>query len=172
MRGAASLPRAPAIRDALESHREDWGKLQSLFATARLCGASLAGAYGAQALLGVCVAGVSVVLVRRRPGAGAEVAILAAAAMLCTPHLLDYDLAVTGVPLAWLASREGWLPYEKAGGGGGFFVAACGADGDGGLGAAGGAAFAGGGFLGWFVGGRGGRRLGGPSPVPPDPPVG
>jgi hypothetical protein len=109
---------APAIRDALESHREDWGKLQSLFATARLCGASLGQAYGAQMLLGVVVAAVTAGLARRRPGAGAEVAILAAAAMLCTPHLLDYDLAVTGVPLAWLArraAREGWLAYEKLG---------------------------------------------------------
>ncbi len=109
---------APAIREALESHREDWGKLQSLFATARLGGASLDQAYGAQILLAVGVGAVTVMVTRRRPGAGAEIATIAAAAMLCTPHLLDYDLAVTGVPLAWLAcraAREGWLPYEKLG---------------------------------------------------------
>ena len=111
---------APAIRAALESHREDWGKLQSLFATVRLCGGPLTLAYAAQALLTAAVAGAAVALAWRRPGGGAEIAVLAAACMLCTPHLLDYDLAVTGVPLAWLACRaaaHGWLPYEKIGAG-------------------------------------------------------
>jgi hypothetical protein len=111
---------APAIREALESHREDWGKLQSVFAAVRIGGASLAAGYGAQAVVSVCVMIAVVTLARRRPGGGAEMAALAAAAMLCTPHILDYDLAVTGVPLAWLAGRAangGWLPYEKVGAG-------------------------------------------------------
>ena len=46
----------------------------------------------------------------------AEVAIMAAAAMLATPFLLDYDLMVTAVPLGWLlltGSRGGFLPWEK-----------------------------------------------------------
>ena len=106
----------PAIRAALEQHAEDWGKLQSLFTTARLLGAPLPLAYLAQAAL---AAGVLVALAcacARRPGAAGEVALMAAAAMLCTPHLLDYDLAVTGVPLAWLAreaAERGWRPWEK-----------------------------------------------------------
>jgi hypothetical protein len=56
----------------------------------------------------------------RRPGAGPETALLATAALLCTPHVLDYDLAVAGVPLAWLArdaDRTGWRPWEKTGAG-------------------------------------------------------
>ena len=127
---------APAIRDALENHREDWGKLQSLFATLRILsegwgpgwgpgwvpgwgpggGAGLGAAYAAQAVLAVAVTAVLAMLAWRRPGAGVEVAAMAAAAMLCTPHILDYDLAVTGVPLAWIAAqamRSGWLDWEK-----------------------------------------------------------
>ena len=97
--------------------------MQSLFATARLCGASLAMAYGGQALLAVCVLGTVVAQAWRRPRVaphGGEVAAMAAASMLCTPYVMDYDLAIAGVPLAWLASRaadQGWLPYEKLGAG-------------------------------------------------------
>lgn len=107
----------PAVRDALENHREDWGKLQSIYTTVRLFGAPLTAAYAVQGALAVCVATWLAVLCGRRPGAGAEMAALAAAALLCSPHVLDYDLAVTGVPLAWLARQAqagGWLPWEKA----------------------------------------------------------
>ncbi len=108
---------APAIRDALENHPEDWGKLQSLFTSLRLWGAPLGVAYVAQLGLAVAVLAVLARLAWRRPGGGAEMAAAAAACVLCTPHVLDYDLAVTGVPLAWIAGRAvrtGWLPWEKA----------------------------------------------------------
>ena len=117
------LASAPAIRDALENHREDWGKLQSLFTAVRLGGLPLAWAYAAQAVLAIVVLAVLARLAWRRPGGGAEVAAMTAAAMLCTPHILDYDLAACGVPLAWLlaqASRSGWLPWEKLAAGAAF----------------------------------------------------
>jgi hypothetical protein len=106
----------PAVRDTLEHQATDWGKLQSAFTAARLCGAPLGTAYAVQTVLAVCVVAVLAMVCWRRPGAGAEGAALASAAMLCTPHLLDYDLAVTGVPLAWLARQAaatGWRPWEK-----------------------------------------------------------
>jgi hypothetical protein len=112
------LHAAPDIRAALEAHREDWGKLQSIFTSARILGAPLRLAYAAQAALAAAALAVLALACLRRPGAPAEMALTATAAMLCTPHLLDYDLAVTGVPLAWLAaqaSTTGWRPYEKAG---------------------------------------------------------
>ncbi len=114
------LAAAPTIREALEGHREDWGKLQSVFASVRIWGGGLTAGYAAQAVVSACTAIVVVMLTRRRPGGGAEVAALAAASMLCTPHILDYDLAVASVPLAWLAGRAadgGWLRFEKLGAG-------------------------------------------------------
>jgi hypothetical protein len=111
---------APAIRDALENHREDWSKLQSLFSSLRLVGAGLGVAYAAQLVLSAGVVAAVVALARRRPGNGAEGALMAASCMLCSPHILDYDLAVTGVPLAWIAGqacRTGWLPWERLGSG-------------------------------------------------------
>jgi alpha-1,2-mannosyltransferase len=110
------LGAAPAIRAALEQHPEDWGKLQSLFTSVRWAGAPLGWAYAVQAALAVCVLAALAGACLRRPGPAAEIALVAAAAMLCTPHLLDYDLAVVGVPLAWLAreaSATGWRPWEK-----------------------------------------------------------
>jgi len=113
----AFLEQLPAVRDALEHHPEDWGKLQSLFTAARLAGAPLGAAYALQAGLTILVVLALAMLCRRRPGGSTEMAALAAAALLCTPHILDYDLAVTGVPLAWLAhdaAARGWRPWEKS----------------------------------------------------------
>jgi alpha-1,2-mannosyltransferase len=108
------LASLPAVRDALENHAEDWAKLQSVFTAVRVFGAPLGFAYAAQIVLAAGVIVVLALLAWRRPGAGAEGAALAAAAVLCTPHVLDYDLAVVGVPLAWLAAQPGWLPWEKS----------------------------------------------------------
>jgi hypothetical protein len=110
------LASAPAIKDALENHREDWGKLQSAFAAARILGAGLGAAYSVQMLVAVTVIAVLAVVAWRRPGAGAEVSAIVLAALLSTPHVLDYDLAACGVPLAWVAgqaARSGWRPWEK-----------------------------------------------------------
>jgi alpha-1,2-mannosyltransferase len=111
----AFLHAAPVARDALENHPEDWAKLQTLYTTLRLAGAPLWSAYLGQILLAALVLAVVAALAWRRPGGGAEASLMAAGAVLCAPHVLDYDLAVTGAPLAWLAlqSRTGWLPWEK-----------------------------------------------------------
>jgi hypothetical protein len=117
---------APIIRDTLENHREDWGKLQSIYTTVRLMGGPLAAAYGAQLAVAALVLTVLAVVAWRRPGGRAEMAAMIAGAMLCTPHILDYDLAAVlgrgGCPgrswwRAWcfcgrwwrgLSRRRGW----------------------------------------------------------------
>jgi hypothetical protein len=111
---------APAIGDALQNHREDWSKLQSVYTVIRLCGGNAGLAYAGQAVLGAAACGAMAALAWRRPGAGAEVAAMVAACMLCSPHILDYDLAATGVALAWIATgatATWWLPWEKLGAG-------------------------------------------------------
>jgi hypothetical protein len=107
---------APIIRDTLENHREDWGKLQGIYTTVRVMGGPLAAAYGAQLAVAAVVLVILAAMAWRRPGGRGEMAAMTAGAMLCTPHILDYDLAAVGVPLAWLAAsaaRDGWLPWEK-----------------------------------------------------------
>lgn len=101
----------------LEHDRGDWGKLQSVFTTVRLWGGSLAAGFGAQGLATVAVVALVAVAAWRRPDGRAAIALAASGALLCTPHLLDYDLAIAGVPLAYVAaeaSRTGWRRWEKA----------------------------------------------------------
>ena len=93
-----------------------WPKLVSLYTGLHLLGVGTRPALAAQAAAAcaglACVAWVA----RSRPGAGAELATIVAATMLCTPYLMDYDLVCLSVPMAWLAvsaAAHGWRPWEK-----------------------------------------------------------
>jgi hypothetical protein len=110
------LNAAPLARDALENDRNDWGKSFSPFAAARLLHAGLTTAYAVQAIAALIALGMVIAMCRRRPGALPEMAILAAAAMVCTPHVMDYDLVCLLIPAGWLAASAAatvWLPWEK-----------------------------------------------------------
>lgn len=103
-------------RRALEEGWVSPERMISLFAGIRLMGGSPAAAWVLQGVLTATVLALAMHAVRRRPGGMAEVAVIAAAAMLVSPFLLDYDLVVTAVPLAWLllaGIRAGFLPWEK-----------------------------------------------------------
>ncbi|MGI4747622.1 MAG: glycosyltransferase family 87 protein [Janthinobacterium lividum] len=107
---------APLARRTLEAGLVDPAKMVSTFAGMRVLHSSLGLAYAVQA---VVTAGTGILLaltLARRPGGHAEGAMLAAAAMLATPFLLDYDLMILALPLAWVmaeAQRTGWRPWEK-----------------------------------------------------------
>ena len=92
--------------------------MQSAFAAIRLWNGPVPLAYAAQALVGLAAAlAVAVVFARRRNDQAAAAA-LVAATLLATPFLLDYDLMLMAVPLAWLfaeGTRRGFLPWEKTG---------------------------------------------------------
>ncbi len=110
------LADAPLAKATLEAGLVGFGKMASPFAAMRLLGASLPVAWIAQSVASllalIMVLGVS----GRRPGAGMEGATIAAAACLATPFLLDYDLMLLAVPLAWVAAeaeRGGYRPWEK-----------------------------------------------------------
>ncbi len=108
---------APLLRAVLLSP-QILPKLLSLFAAMRLLHAGQSAAAIVQIAGSMMALSCLAAICARRPGAGPEVAALVAAAFLCTPYLMDYDLLCLGVPLAWLAGkgcRAGWLPWEKAG---------------------------------------------------------
>lgn len=114
--GRGFLDIAPLARATLEAGLVDPAKMVSTFAAMRWLHSGIGLAYAVQAVVTV---GTGILLARtlaRRPGGHAEGAMLAAAAMLATPFLLDYDLMVLALPLAWVmaeAQREGWQPWEK-----------------------------------------------------------
>ncbi|HXZ15096.1 MAG TPA: hypothetical protein VEH77_03845, partial [Roseiarcus sp.] len=105
-------------REALE---KDWigdQKMQSVFAATRLLGAPLGFAYALQGLAALAaLAALAPLASRAHPGPAAAAAVVPAS-LLASPFLLDYDLMLIAIPLAWLAGegrRTGFLPWEKAG---------------------------------------------------------
>jgi hypothetical protein len=118
----AWLAVSPLARRALE---EDWvgaDKMQSAFAAVRLLHGGLGLAYGVQAAVALAAAAILVQVMRPRtadalaPDALAQGATLATASLLASPFMLDYDLMLLALPLAWLARQQvkgGALPWEK-----------------------------------------------------------
>ena len=87
----------------------------------RLHGGSLALAYGAQAVVTVAAAFMLLrALLQRPPGTRsgkAEIAAIAACMPFCSPFMLEYDLIILAVPMAWLlgeALRDGFRRGELA----------------------------------------------------------
>jgi alpha-1,2-mannosyltransferase len=115
---AGFLSTSALARAALEQEMVGSAKMQSVFAAVRLWHGPVAAGYALQAIAALAVAaGVAVVFHRRRNDPAA-VAVLTAGTLLASPFLLDYDLTLAAIPLAWLfaqGTRNGFRPWEKAG---------------------------------------------------------
>jgi alpha-1,2-mannosyltransferase len=92
------------------------GKIQSVFGAFRLWHVPAPLAYGVQGFVALAAA-VAVVAVARRRGADRALGpVLIAASVVATPYILDYDLVLLAVPVAWLLSEAlstRFLPGEK-----------------------------------------------------------
>jgi len=114
----AFLDAAPLGRAILDQSLVEPGKMVSTFAALRLFQAPSALAYSAQMLVAVTATLVLIRVVRARSvPAGGKAAFTAAASLLMSPYLFDYDLAAAAIPLAWLFSeglRRGFQPWEKS----------------------------------------------------------
>lgn len=99
----------------LEQGGTGWEKIQSLFSAVRMWGASIEFAYVVQGLLIISVA-ISLAWLWRRPVAyEIKAAALAVGCLLATPYILDYDLMVLAVAIAFMARlglQTGFRPYE------------------------------------------------------------
>ena len=94
----------------------DPAKVQSTFGAFRIMHLPVAAGAVTQGIVSICGLAVLGAVTWRRPGGRAEGAILAAAALVCSPYLVDYDLVILGLPLAWVlaeAVRTGFRPWEK-----------------------------------------------------------
>jgi hypothetical protein len=91
-------------------------KMASVFAAVRVLGGGVTLGYAAQILIGLLGAASLVHLLRARKASDAHGPAILCATLLATPFLLDYDLVLLAIPLAWLARegvREGFRPWEK-----------------------------------------------------------
>ncbi len=110
------LLNAPNARADIETIAIKWPKLQSAFGMVRLAGGGNGLAYDIQAVVSACALLLLVRAAWRRPGARIEAGLMVCAALLFTPFLYDYDLALLCVPMAAMmatALRRGWQAFEK-----------------------------------------------------------
>lgn len=99
----------------LEQGGTGWAKIQSIFSAARMWGADLPLAYAAQGLLAASLAVSLIWLWRSNAAFALKAAALAIASLLATPYVLDYDLVVLAITIAWFTRHgltHGFKRYE------------------------------------------------------------
>jgi alpha-1,2-mannosyltransferase len=99
----------------------DYAKLQSVFAAVRLVGGGIHLAYGVQGISAILSIGTLVWIGWHTRDSDTMGAATAAATILASPYLFDYDLMLLAIPIAYLYRRScvtGFLPGEK-------FLVAC-----------------------------------------------
>jgi hypothetical protein len=88
----------------LDQGRVGYFKMASIFAAARLFGAPVALAYGAQAIGTITALAMTVMVWRSRSDFRLQITILCLATFLATPFALDYDVAIIAPALALMAA--------------------------------------------------------------------
>ncbi len=104
-------------RSALENNLVGNEKMQSAFAAVRLLHGPLGLAWGFQGATALGAVAALFYLQRRAFRAPCEAAAVVCGGLLATPFLLDYDLTLMAIPLAWLfreGRRSGFFAFEKA----------------------------------------------------------
>ena len=107
---------SPVARAALDQDLVGYAKMQSSFAAVRLLHGGLGLAYATQIAVALAACAGLILLQRRSFRSEAEGPAMVLAALLASPFLLDYDLMLLAIPLAWMAReglRAGFRPWEK-----------------------------------------------------------
>jgi hypothetical protein len=99
----------------LEQGGTGWEKIQSAFSAARNWGADIRTAYAIQIALGLVLTASIAWIWRSDSAFELKAAALATASLLATPYVLDYDLVVLAVAIAFVARhglKRGFRDYE------------------------------------------------------------
>ena len=99
----------------LEQGGTGWEKIQSIFSAARNWGADIKTAYAIQTALAAMLAATLAWLWHSEAAFELKAAALATASLLATPYVLDYDLVVSAVAIAFLVRHgfaRGFRDYE------------------------------------------------------------
>ncbi len=95
----------------------DFSSLQSIFGAIRMWGGGVEVAYAFQAVVAIYAAFAVVWVWQRGRPFALKAAALAVGSLMVSPYVLQYDLVLLALPIAWLAMEgfeQGFLPYEKA----------------------------------------------------------
>jgi len=112
----AFLKQAFMLGKILQTDLLDPGKIQSTFGALRLWGAPPTLALAGQAPVALAALAAVASVAYRRPRDPAVGPVLIAATLIATPYILDYDLTLMAIPMAWVlsqATRKGFLRGEK-----------------------------------------------------------
>ncbi len=99
----------------LEQGGTGWEKIQSIFSAARNWGANIRTAYAIQTVLAVTLAATLAWLWHSEAAFELKASALATASLLATPYVLDYDLVVSAVAIAFFVRHgfaRGFRDYE------------------------------------------------------------
>jgi alpha-1,2-mannosyltransferase len=91
-------------------------KFASPYTAVRLAGGSSSAAWLVQMIAAAVAISVLILVLWKRPGGAAEIALTVAVTALCVPSLGSYEVVMLAIPGAWLISQalaQGWLPYER-----------------------------------------------------------
>jgi hypothetical protein len=100
----------------LEQGATGWEKIQSPFSAARMLGAGIQTAYAVHFAIALAVSAIVLWIWRGPVSIPLKGAALATGTLLVTPYVLDYDLMLLALPLAWLTVeglRTQFLNWEK-----------------------------------------------------------
>lgn len=101
-----------AAQLAMDDGAVGYAKMQSLYAAARLFGVPSGVAYALQGVLTLAVIGAVAWASQGRRYDLPLAALMLTGALLATPFVLDYDMALLAFPLIWLAAKA-FRPWEK-----------------------------------------------------------
>jgi len=114
---ASFLRSVPVTTHQLLNGGIGFGKMQSVFAGIRLLGFGSLPAYAVQVVAELMSGAIAISIWQaHRVRFDIKAAALAAATLLMTPYLVDYDLVLLALPIAWMVRdgmRRGFLPWEK-----------------------------------------------------------
>ena len=112
----AFIDSLPLTRDVvLEQGRTGWYKIMSPFSAVRMWGGTIPAAYAVQSVF-TAIAIAAVAFLSLRDNARLRSSAVAAAVILATPYVLDYDFVVLGLAIAWLwldGDEKGFLPWDR-----------------------------------------------------------
>lgn len=100
----------------LEQGATGWSKIQSSFSMARSLGAPLMVAYAVQFIVTALTALAVIWAWRSTADSAIKASVLCVAVLLSPPYLLDYDLVVLALPIAFIVAigaRAGFQPWER-----------------------------------------------------------
>jgi alpha-1,2-mannosyltransferase len=112
----AFLDNAPVAVAALENSLVEPFKMQSAYAAVRVLGGSSQTAYLVQAVFALAALSAVVWVTAKAPPDAPTTPLMVVAALLATPFLLDYELLLLALPLAWLWAESrttGFYPGER-----------------------------------------------------------